>query len=380
MRLPIGFRVGAIKAGIKPSGRLDLGLILSGRPAAWAFVATTSRAAAPSVRRGRELYAAETPLQAVVVNAGNANCATGPRGQEDDRRMARAVAARYGLPEHAVLTASTGVIGVRLPVERIEQAVPTLQPGFDLLPFAEAILTTDTRTKTAEATLPGGARVVGVAKGSGMIHPNMATMLAYLLTDAELPQEELRQTWPSVVDRTFNQISVDGDTSTNDMAVLLANGGAGPVDPEEFWPAVERVARDLARQIARDGEGATRLITVRVQGAATPQEARNAARAVASSALWKAAVYGNDPNWGRVLGALGYSGATFDPLRVRITLQGVPLYDGEPLPFDSRMTSQAMRREEVVVEVDLREGPAEAEAWGCDLTEGYVRINAEYTT
>lgn len=380
MRLPEGFRAGAAASGIKPSGRPDLALVRVDPEAQWAYVATTNRAAAPCVLRGRGFYASGTPLRALVVNSGNANCATGEQGFRDDSRMAELAAARLGLEPEQVLTASTGVIGVPLPVARIERALPGLELDPEVDAFAEAILTTDTRVKLSERTLPGGARVVGVAKGSGMIHPNMATMLAYLFTDAAVAAEELRGRWHEVVSATFNQVSVDGCTSTNDMAVLLASGRAGPVSDEAFWEAVHAVARDLARQIARDGEGAEKLISVRVQGAQTESGAREAARAVAASALWKAAVHGNDPNWGRILVALGHSGACFEPERIAIRLQDTLIYDGGAVPFNGVALSQAMQAAEVVVDVDLREGTGAGEAWGCDLTEGYVKINAEYTT
>ncbi len=379
VRLPRGFRMGAVRAGIKPSGKPDLALLASGLPALWAYAATQNRAAAPSVHRGRRLYAEGRPLRAVVVNAGNANCATGERGFRDDERLAELAAFRLGLSPEEVLTASTGVIGVPLPVEKVEKALPQLELGPFADPFAEAILTTDLAVKVAEREVEG-ARLVGVAKGSGMIHPNMATMLAFLVTDARVPQEVLRERWKGIVDRTFNQVTVDGDTSTNDLAVVLANGAYGEVPLGPFFAALEEVARELARKIARDGEGATKLMTVRVYGAATEEEARRAARAVAASPLWKSALYGNDPNWGRILAALGNSGARFDPFRVEIRLQGIPLYRGGALPFDRGGASQAMRAEEVVVEADLKQGPFQAEAWGCDLTEGYVRINALYTT
>uniref|UniRef100_A0A7C5VHV8 Arginine biosynthesis bifunctional protein ArgJ n=1 Tax=Thermus caliditerrae TaxID=1330700 RepID=A0A7C5VHV8_9DEIN len=358
VKLPRGFRAGATRAGIKPSGKPDLALLVSGLPAAWAYAATKNRAAAPSVHRGRALYASGGALRAVVVNAGNANCATGERGFVDDQRMAQAAATRLGLPPEEVLTASTGVIGVPLPVEKVEQGLPQIALTSEVDAFAEAILTTDLVPKVAEAEV-AGARIVGVAKGSGMIHPNMATMLAFVVTDALVPQEALRETWRGIVDRTFNQVTVDGDTSTNDLALLMANGAYGEVPLELFVEAVEGVARELARKIARDGEGATKLMTVRVVGAATEEEARRAARAVAGSALWKSALFGNDPNWGRILAALGNSGARFDPFRVRVFVQGIPLYAGAALPFDRQ---------------------AEGVAWGCDLTEGYVRINALYTT
>ncbi|MEJ5337065.1 MAG: bifunctional ornithine acetyltransferase/N-acetylglutamate synthase, partial [Thermus sp.] len=215
--LPRGFRMGAVRAGIKPSGKPDLALLASGLPALWAYAATQNRAAAPSVHRGRRLYAEGRPLRAVVVNAGNANCATGERGFRDDERLAELAAFRLGLSPEEVLTASTGVIGVPLPVEKVEKALPQLELGPFADPFAEAILTTDLAVKVAEREVEG-ARLVGVAKGSGMIHPNMATMLAFLVTDARVPQGVLRERWKGIVDRTFNQVTVDGDTSTNDLA------------------------------------------------------------------------------------------------------------------------------------------------------------------
>ncbi|PZA06834.1 bifunctional glutamate N-acetyltransferase/amino-acid acetyltransferase ArgJ [Meiothermus sp. PNK-Is4] len=380
MRLPIGFRAGSTRAGIKPSGKPDLGLLVAGVPCTWAFVGTLNRAAAPCVHRGRQLYASGGLLQAIVVNAGNANCATGQAGVEADRRMAELAAAQLGIAPEAVLTGSTGVIGQPLPIEKIAAGLPQIQLGPEVDPFMEAILTTDLVPKMAEAELPGGARVVGICKGSGMIQPNMATMLAYVLTDAAVPQTELRRGWKAVVDRSFNQVTVDTDTSTNDMAVLLSNGAAGEVPPAEFWAAVEGVCVSLARQLARDGEGATKLLTVKVSGARSDEEARKAALAVAASPLWKSAVYGNDPNWGRVMMAIGKSGAHFAVERVRISLQGIPLYAGRVLEFDRVAASTAMRAEEVIVEVDLGEGEGQGVAWGCDLTEEYIRINALYTT
>ncbi len=380
MRLPAGFMAGAVASGIKPSGRPDLALVRFDPAAQWAYVATTNRAAAPCVLRGRNLLAGGRALGGLVVNAGNANCATGERGVADDLRLAELAAERLGREPQAVLTASTGVIGVPLPIEKIEAHIAAIELTSGLDAFAEAILTTDTRVKMSEQPLPGGARVVGVAKGSGMIHPNMATMLAYLFTDAHVDASELRSRWPEVVSATFNQVTVDGDTSTNDMALLAASGLAGPVPSGAFWEAVRAVARDLARQIARDGEGAEKLIAVRVRGAVSDEEARAAARAVAGSMLWKAAVHGNDPNWGRILVALGYSGARFEPERLEIRLQDVVIYDGGAVPYSGIALSQAMQAEEVRVDVDLRGGEGAGEAWGCDLTEKYVKINAEYTT
>jgi glutamate N-acetyltransferase/amino-acid N-acetyltransferase len=330
--------------------------------------------------RGRQLLAAGQGLQAIVVNAGNANCATGEEGIWADRRMAELAAAQLQMAPEMVLTASTGVIGQPLPVEKIEVGLPQIRLGLEIDPFMEAILTTDLVPKMAEATLSSGARVVGVCKGSGMIAPNMATMLAYIVSDAAVAQAELRRGWLGVVDRSFNQVTVDTDTSTNDMAVLLTNGAAGPVDLEEFWGAVERVCVELARKLARDGEGATKLLTVRVTGAKSDAEARKAALSVAASPLWKSAVYGNDPNWGRVMMALGKAGVALEVDRVRISLQGIGLYAGRVLDFNRAQASQAMQAEEVLVEADLGLGQGQGIAWGCDLTEGYVRINALYTT
>ncbi|MER3479655.1 MAG: N-acetylglutamate synthase [Meiothermus sp.] len=380
MKLPIGFRAGATQAKIKPSGKPDLGILVSETPCSWAFVGTLNRAAAPCVQRGRQLHAGGGPLQAIVANAGNANCATGQAGIETDRRMAELAAAQLGIAPEAVLTGSTGVIGQPLPVEKIEAGLPQIRLGPRVDPFMEAILTTDLVPKMAEAELGGGARVVGICKGSGMIQPNMATMLAYVVTDAAISQAELRRGWKAVVDQSFNQVTVDTDTSTNDMAVLLASGTAGEVDPGEFWPAVEQVCVSLARQLARDGEGATKLLTVKVSGARSDEEARKAALSVAASPLWKSALYGNDPNWGRVMMAIGKSGAHFEVDRVRIALQGIPLYAGRVLEFDRNRASESMKAEEVIVEVDLAEGSGQGVAWGCDLTEDYVRINALYTT
>lgn len=380
MKLPIGFRAGATRANIKPSGKPDLALLVSGTPCAWAYVGTQNMAAAPSVGRGRRLYASGEALSAVIVNAGNANCATGQEGVVADVRMAEIAASRLAFPASQVLTASTGVIGVPLPLDKIESSIGNIQLAPSLDPFAEAIMTTDLVMKVAEAGLSSGARVVGVCKGSGMIQPNMATMLAYILTDAVVPQAELRRGWKGVVDRSFNQVTVDTDTSTNDMAVLMAGGAAGAVNLAEFWQKVEEVCVSLARQLARDGEGATKLLTVKVTGAASDEEARKAALAVAASPLWKSALYGNDPNWGRVMMALGKSGARFSVEQVKISLQGLPLYAGRVLPFDRQAASKAMKAGEVLVEADLGEGQGTGTAWGCDLTEGYVQINALYTT
>ena len=382
MKLPIGFRAAGIKAGIKPSGNPDLALFASGTPCVWAFAGTQNVAAAASVHRARVLYASASNLQAIVINAGNANCVTGQEGVQTDARMAELAAQELQLEPSAVLTASTGVIGVQLPITKLEVGLPLARAalGLELEPAATAIMTTDLVMKIFERVLSSGARVVGVCKGSGMIHPNMATMLAFVLTDAKLEQEVLRDAFQEIVNRTFNAVTVDGDTSTNDMAVVLANGTAGETNAGEALEVIESVMRDLARAIARDGEGATKLLTIKVTGAPSETNALAAAKTVAGSSLLKAAIYGNDPNWGRILAALGRSGVLFEPIKAKVSIQGIQVFDGKPLEFDRKAASASMRSDEVVIACDLGAGTAVGEAWGCDLTEGYVKINAEYTT
>ncbi|MBZ9713019.1 bifunctional glutamate N-acetyltransferase/amino-acid acetyltransferase ArgJ [Deinococcus multiflagellatus] len=382
LTLPTGFTAAALAAGIKPSGKTDLSGVVSSHDCTWAFSGTRSTTAAACVGRNRALYAAGGPVRALLVNAGNANAATGARGERDNADMADAFGSVLNVPEQAVLTASTGIIGHLLPMDRllsgIEHLSDDLQPGADL--FANAIMTTDTRPKTAQATLSTGARIVGTAKGSGMIHPDMATMFAFAFTDAAVESGALRAAFPAIVNRTFNAVTVDGDTSTNDMAAVLANGQAGEVPLAEFLAALEGVMRDLARQIAADGEGATKLLTVQVQGARTEAEALAAARTCCVSPLLKSAVHGNDPNWGRVIMAVGRSGAAVDIARLKVGVQGQPVFAGQPLAYDAAAVSESMKAKEVVFTVDLGVGEATGEAWGCDLSAEYVSINAEYTT
>ncbi len=380
MTLPIGFRAGATKAGIKPSGKTDLALLVSSNPCTWAYTGTTNRAAAPCVTRNRALLEADLPIQAIVVNAGNANCATGLVGFETNERMATVTALQLQIPTSSVVTASTGVIGVPLPVEKIVLGLPQIILADSLEPFAVGIMTTDLVPKTASVTLSNGAVITGVCKGSGMIAPNMATMLAYIISDANVPQLELRTHFLRVVQQSFNQVTVDTDTSTNDMAILLCNGMVEGTDLNEFWQGVKEVAVSLAKQLARDGEGATKLLTVKITGARSDLEARAAALSVAASPLWKSAVYGNDPNWGRIMMAIGKSSAFFETTSVQISLQGTVLFDGVVQGFDRVAVSQAMKAPEVIAEVNLRQGAGTGLAWGCDLTEEYVKINAEYTT
>lgn len=372
-------------------GRRDLGLLFSNEAGGTAAVALTTNLlrAAPLLVTGEAVEGGD--VRAVVVNSGVANAATGERGLENAYRMQALAAAELGLEPGKVAVASTGVIGEHLPLDRIEtgikDAVAAL--GDDGSGFAEAILTTDTRTKEAVAAVEVGKKTVtvgGVAKGSGMIHPNMATMLAFVTTDAAVEKECLQSALSGATERTFNRITVDGDTSPNDMVLLMANGAAGnePLtksspDYPAFEEAVEAVMRELAREIARDGEGATKLVEVVVEGAADEASAATLAKAVAGSNLCKAAVYGEDANWGRVLNAMGYSGVRFDPEGVDLYFGPVKVFaKGEPVPHDPAEANATLAGDEVRVTARLGKGTAAATAWGCDLTEEYVRINGSY--
>ncbi len=382
LHFPKGFQSSALAAGIKPSGKTDLSCVVSSAPCAWAFAGTRSTTAAACVTRNRELYAGGKAVRALVVNAGIANAATGRQGARDNLDMADALGGIMNTRAVEVLTASTGIIGHLLPMDSLLSGLEHLsdEMSAEVPPFASAIMTTDTKPKTASATLSTGAVIVGTAKGSGMIHPDMATMFAFAFSDAQVDQDALRSAFPSIVARTFNAVTVDGDTSTNDMAIVLANGQAGEAPLPEFLEALEGVMRDLARQIAADGEGATKLLTVKVSGAATEAEALTAARTCCVSPLLKSAVHGNDPNWGRVIMAVGRSGAGVNIEAMTVSVQGVPVFAGKPLTYDAAAVSGAMKADEVVFEVNLGVGEAHGEAWGCDLSGEYVVINSEYTT
>jgi len=380
--LPLGFQAAALASGIKPSGKPDLALIYSPFPLLWAFTSTENLVKAPCVTRNRSRYSSGQPVRALVVNSGNANCATGEQGIWDNEDFAGTIAQALGIVKvQDVLTASTGVVGRRLPIDKLRAAAPALVEARQELvdPAAEAIMTTDSRSKVVAATLRGGARIIGLAKGSGMIHPNMATMLAFILTDAVVAQETLRGWWGKIVESTFNQVTVDGDTSPNDMAIVLSSNQVY-CEEQELAQALEGVAQRLAQKIARDGEGATKLITVEVTGARSSRDARVAARAVVRSPLVKAAAHGNDPNWGRILVAIGAAGVVCDLANLSISLQGITVYQGEPVPFDPGQLSRQMAAEELRITVDLAAGTASGVAWGCDLSAEYVKVNAEYTT
>ena len=377
-----GFRAGAVAAGIKPSGNLDLGALVSDTPCVAAGTFTQNAfPAAPVVLSQTRLRAAGR-AQAIAFNAGNANACTGGRGQADAEEMARLAGDVLGVAADLVLVASTGVIGQFLPMDRVRSGLRQVQPRPDGgHQAAQAIMTTDTRPKEVAVALQGGVRIGAMAKGVGMIHPNMATMLAFIATDAALEPPFARACLKRVVDRTFNMLTVDGDTSTNDSCFLLANGLAGPVDEAEFEAALLDVCTDLARMMARDGEGATKLIQVDVTGAANDSDARVAARSVVGSSLLKAAVHGEDPNWGRVFAAVGYSGARVDPTRAALWIGSVQVArDGMATDLPRSAAQAQMRGDEVHFRVDLGLGPGAARAWGCDLSEAYVVENSAYTT
>ncbi|MDI3281564.1 MAG: bifunctional glutamate N-acetyltransferase/amino-acid acetyltransferase ArgJ, partial [Bacillota bacterium] len=372
-------------------GRLDLAVLFSRAPAAAAGVFTRNRVQAAPILVSRR-HLAGGRARAVVVNAGCANACTGEEGVRDAEEMAALTASHLGLRAEEVLVASTGVIGVRLPMEKIRVGIA--QVSRRLSPeggqeAALAIMTTDTRPKACAVRVElGGVPVTigGMAKGSGMIHPQMATMLAFLTTDAAVTQPALDRALRRAVNRTFNRLTVDGDTSTNDAVFLLANGLAGnrPLAEEEpeldrFTAALEAVAGFLARAIARDGEGATCLIEVRVEGAPDEEAAEAVARAVANSNLVKTAVFGRDPNWGRILCAVGYAPAEVDPGRADIYLGPVLVARaGSAHPFNEEEARAALSQEEVLIRIALHQGEASASVWTCDLSYDYVRINASY--
>jgi len=410
-----GFRAAATACGLKPSGSVDLALIAAEAPCSAAGVFTTNRVKAAPVLYDQELLAKNaSSIRAIIVNAGNANACTGPRGMDDARQMAALTA--YGLrcqPDQ-VLVLSTGVIGRPLDMDKLTHGIATVtsttaaQHGAPIA--ARAIMTTDTRPKIASATFEIGGRPVtisGMCKGSGMIHPNMATLLAIVTTDAAVAPDLLRAALRQAAARSFNCVSVDGDMSTNDTLLLLASGTSGveisatgmrmnsdessessvtSVAYQTFVAALTEVCIDLAKQVAADGEGATRLIEIRVSGAQNEAQAHTVADSIARSPLFKCAVHGGDPNWGRVLCAAGYSGAEIDAERLSLSF-GAPgaaqvqvVANGLPLDYAEREAAALLREDPVYVNLDLGLGDAVAIVWTCDFSKEYVEINAHYTT
>ncbi len=384
---PKGFTAAGTAAGIKKNGKPDVGLLRSEPPARAFGAFTRNAAAAAPVRQCREALAAGEPVACVLVNSGCANAATGERGYRDALDSAARVKSATGA-KGAVLVSSTGVIGEPLPMEALNRGIDVLAAGKGEAPFHLAIMTTDTFPKTAEKSLTLGGREVrlgGAAKGAGMICPDMATMLAYVTTDIALPAD-YRETFLAGVDRSFNSISVDGDMSTNDTVILLANGASGvdyaalpAADRAAFDAALRGLMGDLARAIVRDGEGATKLIAVEVVGARSEADARAVGRAVSNSPLVKTAFFGGDANWGRVLAAAGYSGAALEMDKLSLEFCGVKVFEnGLPLPRDEKDLAGRMKAREVAVRLDLGLGSAAWTYWTCDLSYEYVKINGDY--
>lgn len=389
-RLPAGFESATAKVGIRSGAGDDLLLLVADRPCMAAGVFTRNRfAAAPIACSRGHLAASDGVARAVLINAGCANAATGDRGVRDVRSSVRSVADAIGCPVEQVLVNSTGVIGRPLPVQSMIKAIPRLVGETDATRVeaaARAIMTTDSAPKAAERSVPaadgGVVRIVGVAKGSGMIHPDMATMIGLLLTDAKIDSPTLATLLRAASDQSFNRVSVDGDTSTNDSVFALASGAAGPpADPSEFAEAVHAVCLDLARMIVADGEGANRVLEVEVTSAATPAEAREVASTIGSSLLVRTAVAGGDPNWGRIIAAIGRTTATFEPTAIRVEVNLVPLFaDGVPVEDLDHAAARAFASDRVRIHVDLNAGNARETHLTCDLTTEYVRINSDYTT
>jgi len=382
---PRGFAAATASAAIKAPGRDDMALLVCEHGAAAAGVFTRNLVCAAPVQLSRHhLSQSRGHASALLLNSGCANAATGPRGMANAQECVDAVAAALEVDASAVLVNSTGVIGVQLPVERMLPVISHLSrdaKAGSVEPFARAIMTTDTRPKWVEATINGGARVVGVAKGAGMIHPDMATMIAVLATDAEVEPPVLDRALRAAVDRSFHRISIDGDTSTNDSVFVLASGDAGPVDEAALTKALTAVSRELALMVVSDGEGFERAMRVRVRGAGGSPEAVTVARTIAQSLLVRTAVTGGDPNWGRILAAAGRAGVHFDLDEVRLTVGGVALFErGAPAETPLAERERVFRERVVEILLDLGRGGPEEEFLSCGLTEAYVRLNADYTT
>ena len=391
---PKGFTAAGVHCGIKKnkSDKKDLAILVSEVPASVAGVFTTNAVQAAPLKVTKEVVYNSKKMQAIIVNSGNANACTGKQGIADAYEMQALAATKLGIESYLVGVASTGVIGEIMNMEPVVKGVEMLNPNNAVesgIDFAQAILTTDTVMKnTAYATVIDGKEVLvsGTAKGSGMIEPNMATMLGFITTDANIESDELQKALSEITNLTFNAITVDGDTSTNDTVVVMANGLAGnepltPAHPDwnNFYTALRLVAEDLAKAIARDGEGATKLIEVEVDGAISDEEARKIAKTVVGSPLVKTAVFGCDANWGRIIAAVGYSGATVDPDKITIKIGGATMVEnGEPIKFSEEELIEILKQSEVKIYVSLEVGEGHGYAWGCDLTYDYVQINASY--
>ena len=390
---PQGFSAGATYAGLKTCAedKLDLGIIASDSPCTAAGVFTTSTIKSPTVSVNQAHLKAASP-KGIIVNAGIANACVGEQGYKDAEEMASITANILNAAPSEILVCSTGVIGVELPMSLIRDGVANINLSKDgANQVARAMMTTDTRPKEVAVSCEIAGKTIsigGVAKGSGMIHPNMATMLSFITTDANVEQHFLEHCLTEVADSSYNMLTVDGDTSTNDTVLVLANGSAnneqiteGTKEAEVFQSALLEVAIFLTKELARDGEGASRLLSIEITGAKDVKSARQAARTIASSSLVKSAVYGSDPNWGRVLAALGRSEIEADETKIDLFVNGVCIMEsGTPIPFHKEAVVVLMKGPEVTFKLQLNLGDASATAWGCDLTQEYVIINSAYTT
>ncbi len=398
---PKGFYAAGGFCGIKRQKK-DISLIKTEKKAVAAGCFTTNKVKAAPVVYDMEVLDKKGEIAGIVINSGNANACTGEQGLIDTKKMAEQYASQLGARADEVLICSTGVIGVNLPMEKIMSGITDFSKALDITPesfknAAEAIMTTDTFMKTVNVSVEIGGKEVnifGMAKGSGMIHPNMATMLSFILTDADITRENLQDALTESTGDSYNMISVDGDTSTNDTVLVLANGMAGnkPItekneDYNKFFSALNEVNVTLAKLIARDGEGATKLIEATANGAISSEDAKKIAKSVISSSLFKAAMFGEDANWGRALCAMGYSGGEFDPSLVTLDFYSFDedkkeeirlIENGEPIVFDEDLAKRILKRKDIFVDINLKQGEYCATAWGCDLTYDYVKINGDY--
>ena len=380
-----GFLAAGIHAGIKEQGKLDLGLIYSEKEASVAAVFTKNKVkAAPITVCQAHLAMNQGKAKVIIANSGNANACTGNKGIEDAIRTAQLVAEQVDIERKEVLIASTGVIGKKLDMDLISKAIPEVVKSLSptgLRKFAEAIMTTDTFPKVSVFE-GNGYKIVGIAKGAGMIMPDMATMLSFILTDVQIDPESLQNSLLRTVEKTFNRITVDGQTSTNDTVIIMANGTSGPAEINSFREGLFKVCSELSKMIVKDGEGASKVVDIIIKGAKSPSDAIIGARAVANSSLVKTAIYGEDPNWGRIMSALGSAGIEIDPEYVDIWIEDVQIVSAGQGTGEEKekMASERMKKDEFSIIIDLKKGPYQDHMLTCDLTHEYISINAEYRT
>ena len=390
---PKGFQAAGVKAGIKKSGNLDVAVIYTEKKAAVAGTFTKNAVAAAPVHVSKEVVATHT-AHAIVANAGCANACTGAQGEADAAAMQRIAADALGCSAQDVIVGSTGIIGQLLPMDKVEQGIHAAVKNLSVdgsVDAGNAIITTDTYSKAGATSVMIGGKEVRfgiIAKGSGMIRPDMATVLCFITTDADIDGILLQEALSEVIEHSLNMISIDGDMSTNDMAIVLANGAAGNpkiteknADYEAFKETLLALCQGISEKIAADGEGATKFITVHVKGAKSFADAKTVGMSVANSPLVKTAFFGEDPNWGRVICAVGYAGVPMDPNRTTVQFGGIPVYaDGVGVSYDEDALRAVMTAHDIVVEVDLKDGDSEAKVWTCDFSYEYVKINGEYHT